>query len=467
MTGDVRLNLTAPIMSLLTAQEIVAGHLRAAGNNESELKKTKENVETAFTMLASATGTLEFLRGHLTSLPPLVRFIIALSAVFVMPPLSRRLRLPSVVGLMFAGILLGPHVLDIFGKERPVADFMSEMGKLLLMFFAGLEVDLALFRRARRKVVIFGILTTIIPLLLGTLVGLWFGYTALAAIVVGSLLASHTLLGLPIVNELGAGKLEPVTVTSGATVMSDTLSLVVFAVCVSTYQRGFSMSVLIVQLVEITAFVVFILLVVSRVARYVLEKAEQHEDAFFVLLFGIMAVAAALAAAVQLPGIVGAFLSGLALNSAAQGKPAAEKLGFFANALFIPTFFIVTGFLIDPAVFIRSLVDNFALALAIILALVVGKFMAAEISGRLFAYPNFARLTVWSLTLPQVAATLAATLVGFNTFDPGGQRLIDDRILNTVFVLMLTTSILGPVMTQHYTPQMMRSMTDRDQAHAA
>src|SRR5262249_35821162 len=160
-------------------------------------------------------------------------------------------------------------------------------------------------------------------------------------------------------------RLEPVTVTSGATVMSDTLSLVVFAVCVSTYQRGFSVSVLAVQLVEIVAFVLLVLFGVSRVARYALRKVEENEDSFFVLLFGVMALMAALAAVVQLPGIVGAFLAGLALNEAAQGKPAAEKLGFFAKTLFIPVFFLVTGFLIDPIVFVRTLIDNFWLAVGI------------------------------------------------------------------------------------------------------
>ena len=417
--------------------------------------------------ISDKTDVLQYLSAHVASGSPMVRFIIALSAIFIMPSLSRRLKLPAVVGLLFAGILLGPHVLDIFGKERPIADFMSELGKLLLMFYAGLEVDLRLFRQSRRKVTKFGILTTSFPLVLGTLVGLWFGYAVIPAIVLGSLLASHTLLGLPIVTELRANHLEPVTVTAGATVMSDTLSLVVFAVCLSTYQRGFSMSVLAVQLVEIVAFVLLILFAVSRVARYALKKVENHEDAFFVLLFGIMALAAALASVVQLPGIVGAFLAGLALNEAAQNKPAEEKLGFFANALFIPTFFLVTGFLIDPAVFVRSLIDNFGLAVSIVAALLVGKFLAAQIAGRAFDYPQPARMTVWSLTLPQVAATLAATLVGFNTFDPSGQRLIDDRILNAVFVLMLSTSILGPVMTQRYTPLMVRSWRRTDSERAA
>jgi Kef-type K+ transport system membrane component KefB len=368
---------------------------------------------------------------------------------------------------MLGGILLGPSVLNIFGKERPTADFMADLGKLLLMFFAGLGVDLGLFRQAQRKVVTFGLVTTTIPLILGTLVGLYFGYAAIPAIVLGSLLASHTLLGRPILTELGADRLEPAVVTSGATVMSDTLSLVVFAVCVSTYQRGFTISVLVVQLIEIIAFVLVVLFGVSRAARYALRRVEGHEDSYFIVLFGVMAVAAALASVVQLPGIVGAFLSGLALNEAAQGTPAAEKLEFLANSLFIPFFFIAMGFLINPSVFVRSLIDNFGLALSIVLALVVGKALAAEWTGRAFHYGRGSRLTVWSLTLPQVAATLAAALVGFRAFNPAGVRLIDERVLNSVFVLMLTTSILGPVLTQRFAPLMLQEFGGKHRKSAA
>src|SRR5215470_5535145 len=282
-------------------------------------------------ILLTDTRVLESLRTHVASLSPLSRFAVALAAILVVPPICRRVKLPSVVGLLVAGIILGPFVLDVFGKERPTADFMADLGKLLLMFYAGLDVDLALFRQSQRKVTIFGLITTILPLLLGTAVGLWFGYAAIPAIVLGSLLASHTLLAIPIIRELGATRLEPVTVTCGATVMSDTLSLVVFAVCVSTYQRGFSTSVLASQLVEIVGFVLAVLFVLSRVAAYGLKKAENQEDVYFVLMFSVLAVAAALAGLVQLPGIVGAFLVGLAINTAVQNTPAKDKLWFFAN----------------------------------------------------------------------------------------------------------------------------------------
>ena len=152
-------------------------------------------------------------------------------------------------------------------------------------------------------------------------------------------------------------------------------------------------------------------------------------------------------------------MAGFAVNAAVKDKPAKGKLEFLANSLFIPIFFIVTGFLIDPVVFVRSLIDNFPLACGVILALLVGKFIAAEIAGRAFHYTSAERLTVWSLTLPQVAATLAAALVAYDTLNGAGQRLVDGRLLNVVLVLMLTTAILGPVLTARFAPRMLPDKT--------
>jgi Kef-type K+ transport system membrane component KefB len=398
----------------------------------------------------------EWLRSHALALPHLVKFALGMLVIFGVPPLSRRLRLPSVVGLLLAGVVFGPYVLDLFGEKTPIASFFADLGKLLLMFFAGLEIDLDLFRKAQRKSITFGVITTGFPLLLGTAVGLVFGYQLIPAVVVGSLLASHTLISMPIVTRLGANRLEPVVITVGATVMSDTLSLIVFAVCVSTYQSGFSVSQFALQILEIAIVVPVIVFGLGRAGDWVLKKVERDEDACFVLMLLIMAVAGVLAQAVNLPGIVGAFLAGLAVNSAVRDNPAKEKLEFFGNSFFIPIFFVVTGFLINPAAFGKSIIDNFALAAGIILALLVGKGIAAGIATRAFHYSSATGKTIWALTLPQVAATLAAALVGFDTLNPAGQRLIDPRMLNVVFVLMLTTSILGPVLTELYTPEMLR-----------
>ena len=234
------------------------------------------------------------------------------------------------------------------------------------------------------------------PLLLVIACGLAFGYAVIPAIVIGSLLASHTLLGLPIITRLGAGRLEPVVVAIGATVVSDTLSLIVFAICLSSYTTGFSVSGLLIQLVEIAVFVPLILVGVSRAGAYLLNKTAQNEGAHFVIMLGIMAVSGMLADLINLPGIVGAFLAGLSVNAAVQGRPAREKLEFFGRALFIPSFFIVTGFLIAPIEFAQTLVNDFPLVVGIIGALLLGRWIAAEMMGRAFGYMAPARLTVWA-----------------------------------------------------------------------
>ena len=136
-------------------------------------------------------------------------------------------------------------------------------------------------------------------------------------------------------------------------------------------------------------------------------------------------------------------------------RSAKTKLEFIGKALFIPSFFIVTGFLIDPSTFVQSVIGNLPLVLGIITTLLVGKWIAAAIVGRAFGYTPAARLTTWALTLPQVAATLAATLVAYHTVNADGQRLLDERMLNAVLVLMLVTSILGPVLTERFAPHML------------
>src|SRR5262249_22493709 len=152
----------------------------------------------------------------------------------------------------------------------------------------------------------------------------------------------------------------------------------------------------------------------------------------------------------------------LAVNAAVQEKPAKTKLEFFGNALFVPSFFIVTGFLIEPTTFAASIIQHFGLVAGIVGSLFVGKWIAAAVASRLFQYPSEARLTMWALTLPQVAATLAAAIVAHDTVNAAGERLLDNVTLNAVLVLMLVTSIFGPILTERFAPRMLASGGGQD-----
>ena len=295
--------------------------------------------------------------------------------------------------------------------------------------------------------------------MLGTAYSLAFGYGIIPAIVIGSLLASHTLLALPIVTRFGAIGLEPVVVTIGATLVSDTLSLVIFGICVSVYTTGFSPFGLALQILEVAIFVPFVLIGISRVGAWILNKLRDSQEAFFVTMLGIMAVAGELADLINLPDIVGAFMAGLAVNAAVGDHPAKEKLEFFGKSFFIPIFFIVVGFLIVPNAVGQTIFNNFWLVAGMVAALIVGKGIAAAIAGRAFGYSRQAVLTMWALTLPQVAATLAATLVGYNTFNSAGERLLSGEILNAVLVLLVVTSVLSTILTEVFTPAMVKEET--------
>jgi len=213
------------------------------------------------------------------------------------------------------------------------------------------------------------------------------------------------------------------------------------------------------QLLEIAIFVPLILVGVSRAGAWLLRKVADNESAYFVVLIAILTVAGLIATYIKLPGIVGAFLAGLAVNSAVQHQPAKEKLKFFGESIFIPMFFVVTGFLIVPITFFNTIIGNLPLVIAILFALLVGKGIAAAVAGRVFSYSSAARKTMWSLTLPQVAATLAAALVACDTKNGAGQRLLDTKMLNLVIVLMLMTAILGPVLTERFAGKMSSQAT--------
>ena len=400
---------------------------------------------------------LDAFRAHAEALPNLAKFAIVMAMIAAAPALGRRFRVPQLVGLLAFGVLLGPYVLAVAPMNHPIVQFFGDLGRLLLMFTAGLEIEISLFRKAQTRSVIFGVITTVVPQVLGTAYALAFGYGIIPAIVIGSLLASHTLLALPIVTRFGAIGLEPVVVTIGATLVSDTLSLVIFGICVSVYTTGFSPFGLALQILEVAIFVPFVLIGISRVGAWILNKLRDSQEAFFVTMLGIMAVAGELADLINLPDIVGAFMAGLAVNAAVGDHPAKEKLEFFGKSFFIPIFFIVVGFLIVAVA--QTVFGHFWLVAGMVAALILGKGIAAAIAGRAFGYSRPARLTMWALTLPQVAATLAATLVGYNTINAAGERLLSGEIFNAVLVLLVVTSVLSTILTEVFTPAMVKEDT--------
>jgi Kef-type K+ transport system membrane component KefB len=383
-------------------------------------------------------------------LPLLVRFALVLAIFLLVPPICRRLRIPPGVGLLLAGVALGPSGLHTLPNAAPVAQFFAEIGKLLLMFFAGLEVDLSQFRRTGVRSLVFGCLTFSIPLIVGAGVGILSGYGLLAAVLIGSLMASHTLLGFPIVQRMKLVGDEAVAVTIGGTVFTDLASLLVLAICLPIHSSGFSTSTFALQVGELIGYVLLVFFGLSAIARWLIERTGDSKERQVVLILLIVALAGFGAEVINLEAIIGAFLAGLAINRALRHSDTQEQLEFLGNTLFIPMFFVSIGFLIDVRVFLDTLVAKTGLVVGIVGGLIAAKFLAARLTQRLFGYSHCEGRLIWSLSLPQVAATLAAAIVAFQAKNAAGVRLIDESVINTVLVLVVVTSILGPMLTEYF-----------------
>ena len=351
---------------------------------------------------------------------------------------------------MLAGVALGPSGLGTVPEAAPVADFFSEIGKLLIMFFAGLEIDLSQFRRTGRRSLAFGGLTFTIPFVVGIGVGLLAGHSGVAAVVIGSLIASHTLLGFPIVQRMKLVTDEAVAVTIGGTVFTDLTALLVLSICLPIHSAGFSPSAFALQIGEMIAYILLVFAGLSTLGRWMIERVGDSKERQVTLIFLIIALAGFAAERINLEPIIGAFLAGLSINRALKHSEGKEHLEFVGNTLFIPMFFVSIGFLIDVQVFLRTLVASIGLVVGIVGGLIGAKYVAARLTQRIFAYSRTQGHLIWSLSLPQVAATLAPAIVAFETKNAAEVRLIDEPVVNTVLVLVVVTSMLGPMLTEYF-----------------
>jgi Kef-type K+ transport system membrane component KefB len=334
------------------------------------------------------------------------------------------------------------------------------MGKLLLMFFAGFEVNMAEFKKNRHRALFFGMTTFLFPFSAGFAIAQYFDYSVNASVLIGSLLASHTLLGFPIVKKLGLANSEPVLVTISGTIITDVLAMLILAICLPIHQAGFSLPTLALQLGQLAIYIPAILFGLSWIAHKLLHYYGDSEEARVTILFILIAVAAELAEFIHLEAIIGAFLTGIAVKRAVNDNMVETHLDIMSQAFFIPAFFLTTGFLIDFQKFGRTVVEHPVLVIAIVSGLLFAKYLATWITAKVFNYSTDERNLMWGLSIPQVAATLAATVVAFKTFNSAGEPLIDEPVLNAVLVLVMISAVTGTIVTGHYAK---RLLSDKNQ----
>ena len=383
---------------------------------------------------------------------PTAGFLIVMIALLFVPRIFERLKLPGILGVLVAGLLLGPNALGVVSNDHEVLHFLSDVGKLMVLFFAGLEIDIDDFLAKWKDSVIYGMFTFLLPLLGGFVIALQFNFSPLSSLLIGSLLASHTLISLPIIKKEKLMNNRAITTTIGATIITDIASLLVLAITVSIHTVGLNKQDLLIRFIGLVTYFPLVMLVMNFLVSTFLPRLsaekDEDQDGEFILLIFVMIFAALWAELIHLEGIIGAFAAGLAVGKIVRGTKLHERLETIGHTLFIPMFYLTTGSLIDPTSFFRMSKTEYLFTFLIVGSLFLTKGLAALISGKILKYSKEEISVSWALSLPQVAATLAAALVAFDSINSQGERLISSSVLDSVLILMATTVIAGPILTR-------------------
>ena len=367
--------------------------------------------------------------------------------VLLAAPLAARRGVQSSVVLLAAGIALGPHAFGVLDRDATMV-LLGTIGLLYIMFLAGLEIDLHELAEGRVRSLGFGAATFLIPQLVGTgMARVGLGMDWAAAILLGSVFASHTLLAYPAASRLGLQKERSVTAAVGATILTDTLALLVLAVVATGTRAGGTFDVWVPLRVSgaLLAFGALVLWGLPRLGSWFMRTAASDATLEFIFVLAAVFVCALGVEAMGIEPIIGAFLAGLGLNRLVpEESPLMNRVSFVGNALFIPFFLLATGMLVDLSAFTGGPDSGRAwtVALAMTGTLLITKGLAAWLTRPAFRFTSTEAAVVFGLTVPQAAATLAAVLIGVQV------GLFDGAVLNGSILMVFITCLVGPFVVE-------------------
>lgn len=389
---------------------------------------------------------------HIPATPPLVTgpvaiFLIVLVIILVAPIVLNKLKIPHIIGLIVAGVAVGPYGFNILADDSSFKVF-GQVGMLYLMFLAGLEIDMYHLRLNLRKGVFFGFLTFLIPLGLGIVSSRYLlGVDWLTSGLLGSMYASHTLLSYPVAARYGVTKSAPVLVAVVGTIVAVTASLLTLAAVVTSQKEGgFNFGSTLFLIGKLLLWLALVIFVYPRVTRYFF-KYFHDKVTQFVFVLSMVFLAAWTAQTISLEAVLGAFVAGLVLNRyVPQSSPLMSSIEFVGNALFIPYFLIGVGMIINIRVVTNPdtlLVTGIMLAVALL-----GKWLPAWIAGRISGFQSGGTGLLFGLSTAHTAVALAVVTIGYNL------GMLDVVVLNATVLVILCTCAIAPSITAAYAPKL-------------
>ena len=384
---------------------------------------------------------------HLPVTDPTWIFFLVLVIILFAPIVLERLRIPHIIGMILAGVVIGEHGFNILARDSSF-ELFGKVGLYYIMFLAGLEMNMEDFKSIRVKATVLGLLAFIFPLGIGIWTNLHLlGYSLATSVLLASMYASHTLIAYPIVIRYGINRQRAVSIAVGGTAVTDTLTLLVLAVVGGMYKGETSEMFWIWLVLKVVVLSVVIMYAFPRIGRWFFRRYSDNVVQY-IFVMAMVFLGAGLMEFVGMEGILGAFLAGLVLNRLIPHvSPLMSHLEFVGNALFIPYFLIGVGMLIDVNVLFGH-IDSVKVAVVMIIVALLGKWIASWLTQKIYKMRALERELMFGLSNAQAAATLAV-LVGYNIILPNGERLLNEDVLNGTILLILVTCVVSSFITEH------------------
>lgn len=392
---------------------------------------------------------------------PTLIFFVVLLMILLSPIIMGRLRIPHIIGMVLAGVLVGKYGLNILGRDASF-ELFGRVGLYYIMFLAGLEMDMEGLKKNRNRVMIFGMLTFLVPFAMTYFMGVsLLGYIPLASLLLAAIMASNTLIAYPIVGRYGLTRHTSSTLSVGSSMMALFMALIVMASIVNSFHGNGGILFWLLFILKFVAYCVGLIMVIPRVTRWFLRR---YSDAVmqFIFILAVVFLSAALSDAVGLEGIFGAFMSGLILNRfVPKVSPLMNRIEFTGNALFIPYFLIGVGMLIN----VRLLFAGSKIlwvVFCIVFFGTLGKAVAAYLAARIFRMSWLAGHMMFGLTSAHAAGAIAMVMVGRRLEVAPDQYLFGDEVLNGIVIMILFTCVISTVITER-AAQRLRLQEKEDQ----
>lgn len=374
---------------------------------------------------------------------PVLVFSLVLFIILLAPIVLRKLNIPGIIGLIVAGVAIGPHGFNFLEKNEAI-DLFGTVGLLYIMFLAGLELEMNELRKNRNRSLAFGMLTFSIPILLGIPVCYFFlDFSITTSILVASMFATHTLVAYPIASRLGIVKSEAVAITVGGTIITDTAVLLILTLITGSVDGELNAQFWVRLIVSISLFIAVVFLLFPPLASWFFKNLEAEKTSQYIFVLAMVFLSAFLAQLAGVEPIIGAFMAGLSLNRLIpHTSPLMNRIEFVGNALFIPFFLISVGMLVDLRVLLKG-PEALIVAGTLTFVALGGKWLAAFLTQKLFGYSFNQRNVIFGLSSAHAAATLAVILVGFKI------GLVNENVLNGTIILILVTCLVASFVTEN------------------